>query len=223
MLETRFPRIRGDLGNARTWPFPVLYRVVAGASPERVVRRRADGLLDDFIAAGRQLLADGADGITTNCGFLSLFQHKLADALQAPVATSSLLQAPLVDKLLQPGRRCGILTISASDLARDHLEKAGCRADTPVEGMPDDGEFSQAILNDRLELDTSIARQENVEAARKLANNHSDLGAIVLECTNMAPYAADIRAAVGVPVFSMYSFIAWFQQGLMPERDFGRR
>src|SRR5579864_8430647 len=89
MLEARFPRIPGDMGNAATWPFPVLYRVVKGASPQRVVRERAAGLLDAFIAAARELVALGADGITTNCGFLSLYQRELAAALAVPVATSS--------------------------------------------------------------------------------------------------------------------------------------
>ena len=80
MLETRFPRIPGDMGNAATWDFPVLYRVVDGASPDRVVRRKAEGLLDAFVAAGREMVEDGADGITTNCGFLSLVQPELANA-----------------------------------------------------------------------------------------------------------------------------------------------
>ena len=75
MLEARFPRIPGDMGNAETWPFPVLYRVVRGASPDRVVVRGAEGLLDAFIEAARELVAIGADGITTNCGFLSVFLH----------------------------------------------------------------------------------------------------------------------------------------------------
>src|SRR3954462_12649647 len=73
MLEARFPRIPGDMGNATTWPFPVLYRVVAGASPERVVTRKAEGLLDAFRDAAADLVRLGADGITTNCGFLSLY------------------------------------------------------------------------------------------------------------------------------------------------------
>ena len=45
MLEARFPRIPGDMGHAITWDFPVLYRVVRDASPDRVVRRNAEGLL----------------------------------------------------------------------------------------------------------------------------------------------------------------------------------
>ena len=91
MLEARFPRIPGDMGNAETWPFPVGYRVVRGASPDRVVRRRAAGLTDAFIAAGRELVADGVDGLTTNCGFLSLLQAELAEACGVPVATSALM------------------------------------------------------------------------------------------------------------------------------------
>ena len=44
MLEANFPRIPGDMGNGTTWPFPVLYRVVSGASPEKVVLKGAAGL-----------------------------------------------------------------------------------------------------------------------------------------------------------------------------------
>ena len=134
MLETRFPRVIGDIGNALTWPFPVLYHVVRGASPDRVVRHRAEGLLADFIAAGRELIAQGADGITTNCGFLSLFQDEMAAALDVPVATSALMQAPLIERLLPPGKRVGILTICAATLSRDHLLAAGVDPQTPVMG-----------------------------------------------------------------------------------------
>ena len=72
------------------------------------------------------------------------------------------------------------------------------------------------ILRDALELDVEAARQDNVDAAKELVSRHPDLGAIVLECTNMTPYAADIRAATGLPVYSMVSFVSWFQSGLTP-------
>src|SRR4051812_47766036 len=94
MLETRFPRVLGDMGNARTWPFPVLYRVVRGASPEKVVLNGAPGLLPAFIEAAQDLVELGAEAITTSCGFLSLFQKELAEAVKVPVATSSLMQVP---------------------------------------------------------------------------------------------------------------------------------
>src|ERR1700683_3667084 len=116
MLEAKFPRIPGDMGNAGTWPFPVLYRVVRGASPERVVLNAAAGLLDDFLAAAAELVADGAEAITTNCGFLSVFQAELAAHVRVPVATSALLQVPWVQATLPPGQRVGINTVSAQSL-----------------------------------------------------------------------------------------------------------
>lgn len=218
MLDAQFPRIPGEVGNAQTWDFPVHYKIVRGASPQRVVKERAVGLLDPFIEAGRELIAMGADGITTNCGFLSLFQAELAEALAVPVAASSLMQVPLVQTLLPPGKRAGVLTISADSLTPDHLRGAGVLLDTPVIGCDPDGEFARVIIGNELELDVEKARADLVRAARMLRENTPDLGAIVLECTNMPPYSADIREAAGVPVFGMDTFICWFQAGLAPRR-----
>ena len=218
MLDARFPRIHGDMGHATTWPFPVRYKVVRDASPDLVVRREAAGMLPAFIDAARELIADGVDGITTNCGFLSLFQDELQTALDVPVATSSLMQVDMVNRLLPQGRRAGIITISRSTLSPTHLEKAGVPAGTPIETTEGGKEFSRVILDNELELDTDAARVDNVDAALRLSQEHPDVGAIVLECTNMTPYARDIREAVGLPVFSMYSFVAWFQSALVPRR-----
>lgn len=220
MLEARFPRIPGDMGNALTWPFPVHYRVVRGASPDRVVRQRAEGLLEDFIAAARELVADGVDGITTNCGFLSLFQDDLAAAAGVPVATSSLMQAPMIQATLPPGKRVGILTISAGTLTEEHLRKAGVPEGTPVVGTDGGQEFSRVILNNEDRLDVEAARRDLIEAGRNLAEANPDVGAILLECTNMVPYAADITRATGLPVFSIYNFICWFQAALTPREKF---
>src|SRR5437660_8374657 len=108
MLEAKFPRIPGDMGNAQTWPFPVLYKVVKGASPRRVVIERASGLFPAFLDGARELVDLGAEAITTNCGFLSIYQAELARQIAVPVATSSLMQAPVIERLLPPGRRVGL-------------------------------------------------------------------------------------------------------------------
>lgn len=218
MLEARFPRIPGDMGNALTWPFPVLYKVVRDASPDRVVRNGAEGLLEHFVDAARELVADGADGITTNCGFLSLFQAELSAAIGVPVATSSLMQVEMVNRLLPPGRRAGILTISGSTLTQQHLDAANVPVDTPIATTEGLREFTRVILDDEARMDVEAARADNVDAALALQAENAELGAIVLECTNMVPYAADIRAATGLPVFSIYNFVSWFQQSLVPAR-----
>ena len=155
MLDTVFPRIPGDFGNAATWPFPVMYRVVRGASPHRVVRERANGLLDAFIESGKQLVADGADGLTTTCGFLSLFQDELAQAVDVPVAASSLMQVPTVQKLLPSGKRVGVMTVSRENLTADHLAAAGAPLDTPIAGTETGREFFHFIMENRPTMDVN--------------------------------------------------------------------
>ncbi|MCG6559860.1 aspartate/glutamate racemase family protein [Ruegeria sp. 1NDH52C] len=218
MLETRFPRIPGDMGNAMTWPFPVHYRVVRGASPDKVVRGDPRVLLDAFVEAGRDLVATGADGITTNCGFLALVQDELRAALGVPVATSSLMQVPMVQALLPPGRKAVILTISKATLSPAHLSAAGVPADTPVFGTDGGRAFTRDILGDAPQIDFAACRHDMLDAADQILAQQPDAGAIVLECTNMVPYAADLRRRTGLPVYSIYSMVTWFQSGLMPRR-----
>ncbi|MEO1549586.1 MAG: aspartate/glutamate racemase family protein [Pseudomonadota bacterium] len=218
MLNTRFARIPGDIGNAGTWPFPVQYKVVRAATPDNVVRGDPAPLMGAFLEAGRELVDLGCDGIATNCGFLVPFQAEMARSLGVPTAASSLLQAPLIQASLPQGKRLGVLTISSETLTEAHLSAANLPPDTPVIGTGAGSHFTQRVLGDAAEIDFDQARADNLAAARRLVETHADLGAILLECTNMVPYAADIRRATGLPVFSIYTYLLWFQAGLLPRR-----
>jgi len=189
MLETRFPRIPGDMGNGLTWPFPVLYKVVPGATPDRVVRHKSEGLHNAFLDAAAELVQLGADGITTTCGFLSLFQRELAAHVEVPVATSSLMQIPLVERLLPPGKRVGVLTVSAASLTAAHFLAAGADPETPVAGTEAGREFTRVLLNNEERLDAAAAERDILDAGEALVAGHENIGAVVLECTNMTPYA----------------------------------
>jgi len=219
MLETRFARVPGDMGNATTWPFPVLYRVVRGASAERVVLDGAKGLLPDFIAAARALVDQGAEAITTTCGFLSLFQRELAAAVAVPVATSALMQIPWVQATLPPGQRVGVITVSAPSLTSAHFAAVGAPHDTPVAGVEGGRELFRVLVKaEKHDLDTALAEADILAAGRDLLARHPEVGAILLECTNMPPYAAALRTELGLPVFDVYSLITWLHQGLRPRR-----
>ena len=220
MLETRFPRIPGDMGNAETWPFPVLYKVVPGASPRRVVCERADGLLDEFLAAADELVRLGADGITTTCGFLSLYQREIAAHVGVPVATSSLMQVPFIERVLPLGKRVGVLTVSAAHLSVEHMRAAGADPETPVVGTDDGGEFSRVMINDEERLDVAAAERDILAAGDRLVASHEGIGAVLLECTNMVPYARALSQRLRLPVFSIYTLVTWFHSGLIP-REFG--
>jgi Asp/Glu/hydantoin racemase len=214
MLQSQFPRIPGDMGHVDTWDFPVIYRVVAQASPDQVVLKGADGLLPGFIAAAQELEAEGVAAITTTCGFLCVFQDALARAVSVPVVTSSLFQVAGINALLPKGKRVGILTISAADLSAKHLAAAGVPVDTPI-GSPT-GHFVDAILADKPDMNIAQAQADNVAAAQALVEKHPYVGAIVLECTNMTPYARAIQNAVNLPVFSIVSYVNWLHSSIDP-------
>src|SRR5215216_1676728 len=109
MLQTRFPRVPGDMGNATSFAFPVVHRIVEAATPQRVVTAGDPRLLTPFIEAARELEQQGVLAITTNCGFLAMFQAELAAAVDVPVFSSSLLLVPMLRRMLRPDRRIGIL------------------------------------------------------------------------------------------------------------------
>ncbi|WP_248313047.1 aspartate/glutamate racemase family protein [Bosea sp. F3-2] len=216
MLDTHFRRLPGDIGNGRTWSFPVQFRVVRGADPAAIVHGRPEEFLKPFIAAALDLVGCGVRGITTSCGFLALLQKELAAALPVPVATSSLLQAPLIEAMLPAGQQVGILTFAAEALTARHLAAVGVRPDTPIEGLPPDSLFRQVYGNRGGESDVAQLEAEVVAAARALVDRHPNVGAILCECTNLPPHSAAVAAATGRPVFDIIGFVEWFGHGISP-------
>jgi hypothetical protein len=219
VLDTRFPRVPGDVGNPATWPFPVRTKVVHEASPTRVVHGRADGLLDAFVVAGRALADEGAGAIITTCGFLALHQRALAARLPVPFAASSLLLLPLLACMLPAGQRPGVITIDAEALTAEHLRAVGADPTTPVTAVVRDGEFARTFLGNRTTLDGAVAKREVLDAGARLVADHPDVGAIVLECANMPPYAAALRARLGLPVYDMVDLGRWLYAGLAEARS----
>ena len=209
MLDTQFPRIPGDMGNATTFDFPVRYHRVTGASPDRVVRQGQRELLPSFIEGARFLEREGVRAVTTNCGFLAKFQPELAASVSIPVFTSSLMLVPLVHRMLPAGRAVGILTVNAAALNAEHMAGAGIAGDIPVvvAGLETEKEFTRVMLDDQLTLDVDAARQEHLTVTRRMMDAHPEIGALVLECTNMPPYRADIQALTGLPVFDITTLV----------------
>lgn len=216
MLDTHFPRFYGDIGNPDTWPFNVIFKVASGASALSVVGSTSEQNLQPFIDAGIELQNMGVHGITTSCGFLALVQSDIARHLSVPFLASSLVQLPWVQATLPVGKRAGILTINSASLTPAHLLAAGIHVDVPVQGCENGKVFTRAILDDATDMDQTLCEQDNVTAAIQFKDHYPELGAIVLECTNMAPYANAIHKATGLPVYSIYTLIRWFQSGLAP-------
>ena len=216
VLDSRFPRIVGDAGCAATWHFPAIYETVANASPAKVVQNRARGLMPAFVQAGEKLIARGATGIATTCGFLCLQQQELSAALSVPFLSGALMMGRKIQSELPPDKKLGILTASAKDLSAAHLAAANIDESRAIIGGPAaESEFANAFLRNRPQLRIDKARAEIAAAAKNLCAQNN-IGALLLECANMPPYAAAAAKAAKVPTFSVINAVYEFHRTLTP-------
>ena len=204
LLDTRFPRVPGDIGNATTFDFPVRYRVVKGATPQRLVLDDDESCLGDFVEAAKELEAEGVRAITTSCGYLSTFQDHITKAVNVPVFCSSLMLIPVVARMLPPGSRIGILTIDSRRLHDSTLKAAGV-TDEPIAimGSEEVPEFYNTYPRGAMEIDPEEVGAAVVKMVEKLLDKNPDVRAIVCEAINYAPYADVVQNATGLPWFDI--------------------
>ena len=218
MLDTTFPRIAGDVGNAATWPdFNVDFEVARGVGVDDAVRTRDPRRYEEpFLQAARRLEERGADLITTSCGFLILLQDRLRDTVSVPVVTSSLLQVPFAMSSIDDDAKIGIMTFEGPSLSADHLSAAGIdSARVAIAGM--EGTPSHKTIREDLQtFDPERARDDHVAVAQRLVGGNPDIKTIVFECHNMPPYAQAVREVTGLPVFDVTTLIGWASSALLP-------
>lgn len=211
MLDTSFPRPPGDIGNATSFDFPVRYKTVKGAVQSKIMGDHPESdLIEPFIAAARELEAEGVRAITTSCGFLAPFQKQLAAAVNIPVFVSALIQAPLIHAMLGADKVIGVFTERGHHLNDDHFRGVGWsmkEIPTYIQGMKPDAVFPATYIGGRLELDTDVLKEEMLEMTREFMRNCANPGAILFECTNMCPFSSFVAEESGLPVFDINTLI----------------
>lgn len=215
MLDTRFPRIVGDVGNAASYDFPVIFRTMEGIGSADAVAAHPDRprVLAALKANAEALAAEGAVGLGTSCGFLALYQDDLAVVSPVPVATSALLHIrPRKD------RKVGVITASAKNLTPGHFEAVGAPGDTPMVGLPEDSSFAATFLRNGLMLDREAVEREVVAAGRDLVARHPEVDTVVLECTNLPPYKPALQKALGLPVLDVLDLLKDFYREVSARR-----
>lgn len=219
MLDTIFPRLAGDIGNARTYKIPVRYRTVKNVSTDKMNASNAEKiLLAPFIEAAKELEREGCRAITTSCSFLTGFQKQLADAVSIPVFTNTLLLAPFIHTMLNSSLKIGIFTERADLLTDDTFRQLGwSSSDIPVRvsGMPEDSPFTKLFIHDNLEEDLEVLEECIKELTKRHMEQNPDTGAIILECTNFAPFTNLIQNMAGVPVFGINQLLEYMDSCIM--------
>jgi hypothetical protein len=226
LLDSPVPFIPGDVANATSYTFPVRFKKVEGFTVERALAKDP-GIYPALAAAAKDLEANGVRMITSDCGFMALHQEKLKAALKIPVCLSSLFQLPFIRQTLGRGKKIGIITASADSLTPDFLKGIGIdpdpvpgQTDLVIRGVEDCPEFFSAAIEEKGTLDDEQVRKEMARIAEDLARN-KDLGAILLECSLLPPYAAAVHQATGLPVYDYITMITYLFSAAVPRTYHG--
>lgn len=212
MLEYRAPFIPGDVGNASTYEYPVLFRTVAGLSLDRALAGDPEQEAR-VIEAAEELQRFGVRGVGSDCGFLIAYQEAVRKKLDVPVFLSSLLQVPLVMASVEGP--VGVVVASSTGINGKVLDLAGIADHDRVIvcGMENQPHFIESILEQGGTLDSDRIEAETIAATKQMQAEHPDMGAIVLECSLLPPYSGAVQEATGLPVFDYISMIDYFQAG----------
>ena len=203
-----YPLVPGNVVNAWTYDCPVRLKAVPNLDNQRLFR--ADPTIaDDVVAVAKHLVEkEGCRAISSACGFFGNFHSLVADTVDVPVALSSLVQASWIKTTLKKGQKIGVLTANI-DSVTPQLLKNCCIEDQDMlvfKGILDTEHLS-CVVTMKGSFDNGIARKEVVQAALELVQSDPAIGAILLECSDMPPYASDIQRAVGLPVYDFITLI----------------
>ena len=221
LIDVETPFIPGDVGNASTYGYPVIYKTVPGVGIERLIEKFDPALTEVVVETARQLEKMGVRLITSDCGYMIHFQEAVARSVNVPVVLSSLLQLPIIENSLGPGRKIGVICARAGRLTEEMLKMAGLRdcSKVVVMGLEGSAAFRAPMLDEEPWLDSDKIEQDVVAVARGIVESSPEIGAILLECSDLPPYAAAVQRAVDRPVFDFITLIDYFH-GAAFRKDF---
>jgi len=213
MQEDSIVRLPGDVGNATTFNFPVRYKVVKDIDP-KVLKNPVEAMkyAKSFVEAAQELEKEGARAIVGGCGFQAIYQKEMSKVLNIPVFTSSLIQVPMVYCSLKKGKKVGIITANSQCLSEEYFEAVGWSLNSvPVEivGLETLKTRLSAIDGDNEQIIKKEREKSMVNLSVDFVSRNPDIGAIVLECTNLPPYSYAIQRAVKLPVFDVATLVNW--------------
>ncbi len=207
--------IPGCVGNASSYPFPVLYRTVNGLGFSHLYKKDR-AVLPEILRAAKELEQEGVRAITGNCGFFALFQEELAETVDVPVFSSSLMQIPLIARSLRRSEKVGVITADAGHLDEEYLRAAGVddSISVAVKGLEDKDCFQKHVLHGCGGFDFDTVCEEVARAGEELISAEPAVKAVVLECTELPPYAARLQERIQLPVFDYMTMINFMHMGV---------
>src|SRR5215469_11457830 len=149
-LDCSLPFIPGDVDNAGTYPYPVLYKAVPGLSTLACLRG-APELEAAAVEAAKELEKQGVRAISSDCGFMLQFQDAVREAVRIPVCMSSMVQLPQIASSLAASKPIAVITADGTNLTEEFLARNGIKVPNKliIRGLEDKPEFRTAVFDEK--------------------------------------------------------------------------
>lgn len=218
VLDTRHEIVPGNVQSARSFSFPVLYEVVRGVSVAALMR--GDPRAKDAVVEGaRRLEAAGVAAIVGACGSFANYQTAVTSALQVPVFLSTLLLVPLLLRVLPRPQSLGVIFAGVSSFTQHVKDECGITSSDRIVAVGVNTLKSfEPILNQCGTLNSEVLRRGVTSLSRKTLRRHPQIGAWLLQCSDLPPYAWDIQNATNRPVFDAVSLAHHVYSACEPPR-----
>lgn len=208
LLDSHAPFIQGDVGNAKSYAYPVRFKRISGLTVERIFDHD-HSFVSKMVQGARSLEKEGVRAVTGDCGFMALYQQEVKEAVQVPVLLSSLLQIPFIRSTLPQDSKLGIITAHSGSLTADVFSRLGINdiQSLIISGLQDKPFFGQAAIAETGTLDSDQIRLEVLGLATEMLAEHPDIKSFLLECSMLPPYGAAVQEATGLPVYDFLTMI----------------
>jgi len=214
-IDIWYPLVPGNIVNATTYDFPVVYKILQGATIEQILSGDP-ALLPLVFEAGQELINQGVRAIVGACGSFAYYQKEAANAFQVPTYLSTILQVPLILQGLIAGQKLGILCASEAALNQRVFEQCGITdlSRLQIFGAMHLPEF-QRLARCEGQFNSAKLELELVDLVKERVGNNPEIGALLIQCSDMPPYASAIQNAIQKPVFDMTTLIEWVYKGVV--------
>ena len=212
VLDDAYPGFPGDVRNASAFPYPIQYEIAEGVDNYTLVwEADKTPCREPILRAAKKLERMGCRAIAAECGYFGYFQKDVAGSVDVPVFMSSLLQVPFIQQVIGPDKTVGVVCAQKRFLTDTHLSNVGIDLNSNfiIAGAQDEygcPEFDNLWDHEKRpavpEIYYDKAETDMVRICREVVDNHPSVGAVMLECTGMQPFARAVQRAVDLPVFS---------------------
>lgn len=207
-ISSKYALFPGNPQHGETFPFPVMYQEVRLDSFDDLFS--GDPILGQRLEEACQAaIACGAKTIVGACGSFGYYQRRVAASAGVPVFLSIMMQVPFLQQSLGG---CSLGIICASKNALNNRIYAECgivnSESLAIREMKGRTEFDRFLAEDK-DIDFDTLEAQTLAAAQEILNEVPNIGAFVLQCSDLAPFAPKLQEIYGLPVYDVATLLRW--------------